>query len=115
MKKKLRVVAFLTLIAAPLPTLAAPIHAILYKNPQCSCCEIYAAYLEQNDTRLWAAWGRGLGLALSRQKLQQAPTQQADAATLEKPASTEFQGAHFSTTLSNSAIRFLHPNDKMTG
>ena len=48
MKKKLRVVAFLTLIAAPLPTLAAPIHAILYKNPQCSCCEIYAAYLKQN-------------------------------------------------------------------
>ena len=24
---------------------AAPIHATLYKNPQCSCCEGYAAYL----------------------------------------------------------------------
>lgn len=26
---------------------AAPIHATLYKNPQCSCCEGYAAYLRQ--------------------------------------------------------------------
>ncbi len=27
---------------------AAPIRATLYKNPQCSCCEGYAAYLRQN-------------------------------------------------------------------
>jgi hypothetical protein len=40
--------AVLALIATPLPALAAPIHAILYKNPQCSCCEGYAAYLRQN-------------------------------------------------------------------
>ena len=40
--------AALALIVAPLPTLAAPIHAVLYKNPQCSCCEGYAAYLNQN-------------------------------------------------------------------
>jgi hypothetical protein len=35
-------------VAVPLPTLAAPTQAILYKNPQCSCCEGYAAYLRQN-------------------------------------------------------------------
>jgi hypothetical protein len=48
MMKNLRLAAFLTLMTTPLPALAAPIHALLYKNPQCSCCEIYAAYLQQN-------------------------------------------------------------------
>src|SRR3954452_3744776 len=43
-----RIGAALALIAAPLPALAEPIHALLYKNPQCSCCEGYAAYLRQN-------------------------------------------------------------------
>ena len=44
----LRLAATLALLAAPFPALAAPIHAVLYKNPQCSCCEAYAAYLQQN-------------------------------------------------------------------
>lgn len=35
-------------LVMPLPALAAPIHAIMYKNPSCSCCETYAAYLEKN-------------------------------------------------------------------
>jgi hypothetical protein len=43
-------------IAAPSPLLftprslraAAPVRATLYKNPQCTCCEGYAQYLEQN-------------------------------------------------------------------
>jgi hypothetical protein len=48
MIKNLRLAALLTLITTPLPALAARIHAVLYKNPQCSCCEIYAAYLKQN-------------------------------------------------------------------
>ena len=43
-----RIGTALAIIAAPLPALAEPIHALLYKNPQCSCCESYAAYLEQN-------------------------------------------------------------------
>jgi len=38
----------LAFVLAPLPVLAEPIHALLYKNPECSCCEIYAAYLRQN-------------------------------------------------------------------
>ena len=46
--KNLRVAAILALTTIALPALADPIHAILYKNPQCSCCEIYAAYLKQN-------------------------------------------------------------------
>ena len=34
--------------ALPLPAAAEPLHATLYKNPQCSCCEGYAAYLRKN-------------------------------------------------------------------
>lgn len=48
MKLNIRIAAIATLIAMPLPVLAAPIQAVLYKNPQCSCCEAYAAYLQQN-------------------------------------------------------------------
>jgi hypothetical protein len=44
----IRILTALAVLAAPLPALAEPIHAVLYKNPQCSCCEGYAAYLEQN-------------------------------------------------------------------
>ncbi len=47
-KIAVRFAAALALIAAPLPALAESIHAVLYKNPQCSCCESYAAYLNQN-------------------------------------------------------------------
>jgi hypothetical protein len=40
------------LLAAVVPALPAaavePIHATLYKNPQCTCCEGYAAYLRNN-------------------------------------------------------------------
>ncbi|MCL8488251.1 hypothetical protein ACVW1C_008484 [Bradyrhizobium sp. USDA 4011] len=38
----------LTTLVLPLPVFAEPIKATLYKNPQCSCCEGYAAYLRQN-------------------------------------------------------------------
>src|SRR5260370_26186282 len=48
MLKNFRLAALLTLTIAPLPALAAPIQAILYKNPQCTCCEMYADYLRQN-------------------------------------------------------------------
>jgi hypothetical protein len=30
------------------PVFAQPIQATLFKNPQCTCCEGYAAYLRQN-------------------------------------------------------------------
>ncbi|RUV27141.1 MULTISPECIES: DUF411 domain-containing protein [unclassified Mesorhizobium] len=39
-------------IAMPLPTLAATIDAVMYKNPQCSCCEAYADYLERNGFKV---------------------------------------------------------------
>ncbi|MDX8477958.1 DUF411 domain-containing protein [Mesorhizobium sp. VK24D] len=39
-------------VAMPLPALAATIDAVMYKNPQCSCCEAYAAYLEQNGFKV---------------------------------------------------------------
>lgn len=33
--------------ALPLPALAAPTRAVLFKNPQCGCCEGHAEYLRQ--------------------------------------------------------------------
>jgi hypothetical protein len=44
----IRLASLVTLVTFSAPTLAAPIHATLYKNPQCSCCEGYAAYLRKN-------------------------------------------------------------------
>ena len=37
-----------TLVALPLPAMAEPTRATLFKNPQCTCCEGYAAYLRNN-------------------------------------------------------------------
>lgn len=39
-------------MAAPLPAVAAAIPAVMYKNPSCSCCESYAAYLEKNGFKV---------------------------------------------------------------
>lgn len=38
----------MAMLTVPLPAVAGPIRATLYKNPQCTCCEGYAAYLRQN-------------------------------------------------------------------
>jgi len=48
MKNAIWLVALVALLALPLPASAGPIQATLYKNPHCSCCEEYAAYLRQN-------------------------------------------------------------------
>jgi len=36
------------LVGVPLAVHAETLHVTLYKNPQCSCCEGYAAYLRNN-------------------------------------------------------------------
>jgi hypothetical protein len=41
-------IAMATLTAVPLAVMAEPIRATLYKNPQCNCCDVYAAYLREN-------------------------------------------------------------------
>ena len=48
MNRRVFCVATLTTLALPLPAFADPIRATLFKNPQCSCCEGYAAYLRKN-------------------------------------------------------------------
>ena len=48
MKFITRLATVAALLALPLPAFAGSIHATLYKNPQCSCCEGYAAYLRDN-------------------------------------------------------------------
>ena len=36
------------LLNLPVASIAAPLRATMFKNPQCSCCEGYAAYLRRN-------------------------------------------------------------------
>lgn len=48
MKRTIRLASLVALLGFSAPTFAAPIHAVLYKNPQCSCCEAYADYLRAN-------------------------------------------------------------------
>lgn len=52
MKFIFQLAALSVLVATPLPAIAAPIQALMYKNPSCSCCETYAAYLEQNGFKV---------------------------------------------------------------
>ena len=52
MKLTYRLAALAVLIATPLPAFAATINAVMYKNPSCSCCETYAAYLEKNGFKV---------------------------------------------------------------
>jgi hypothetical protein len=43
----------LTAFAPALPAISAePIRATMFKNPQCSCCEGYAAYLRENGVEV---------------------------------------------------------------
>ncbi len=48
MKRTIRLLALLSVLAAPLPAMADPTKATLYKDPQCGCCEGYAAYLRDH-------------------------------------------------------------------
>ncbi len=52
MKLTYRLAALALLIATPMPAFAATINAVMYKNPSCSCCETYAAYLEKNGFKV---------------------------------------------------------------
>ena len=48
MQRRTFCLALIFTAVAPLRAIAAPTKATLYKNPQCSCCEGYAAYLRKN-------------------------------------------------------------------
>lgn len=48
MQRRHFLLASAAILFVPASALAAPIHATLYKNPDCSCCEGYAAYLRDN-------------------------------------------------------------------
>ncbi|CCV11945.1 DUF411 domain-containing protein [Mesorhizobium sp. STM 4661] len=52
MKPTYAFAAFALAVAMPIPAVAAPIQTLMYKNPSCSCCETYAAYLEQNGFKV---------------------------------------------------------------
>ena len=52
MKWIIQLTTLATLAAIPLPAIAAPTPALMYKNPSCSCCETYAAYREQNGFKV---------------------------------------------------------------
>lgn len=48
MKRTIKIAALVAAVALPWPAFADAIHATLYKNPQCGCCENYAIYLRNN-------------------------------------------------------------------
>lgn len=48
MNRTIRFASLTALVAFATPALADPLQATLYKNPQCGCCEGYAAYLRDN-------------------------------------------------------------------
>ncbi|HVL56509.1 MAG TPA: DUF411 domain-containing protein [Burkholderiaceae bacterium] len=48
MKRTHRLAAVALALMLPLAALAAPINAVLYKTPQCGCCDEYANYLRDN-------------------------------------------------------------------
>ena len=52
MKRTTAILALAALAVTTLPALAEPIPATMLKNPSCSCCETYAAYLEQNGFKV---------------------------------------------------------------
>lgn len=49
---RLSFASLLLVFSFALPAFAAPIAATFFKNPQCTCCDAYAAYLEKNDFKV---------------------------------------------------------------
>lgn len=52
MDRTLRVTGLAALFAFSTPAFADPIQAVLYKHPQCGCCETYATYLLRSDFKV---------------------------------------------------------------
>ena len=52
MKTATRFVTAAILMALPAPAFADAIMGTMYKNPSCTCCETYAAYLEKNGFKI---------------------------------------------------------------
>jgi hypothetical protein len=52
MDRTLRVTGLAALFAFSTPAFADPIQAVLYKHPQCGCCETYATYLRRSDFKV---------------------------------------------------------------
>jgi len=82
MNRTFRLAATLALLTLPLPAMADPLQATLYKNPQCSCCESYADHL------------RASGF-----KVEVKPTNDLTQKSKEAAVVAEFQGCH--TTIIN--------------
>jgi hypothetical protein len=57
--------AILATVALPLPAVAGPVRATLYKQPQCTCCDEYVAYLRKNGFEVDVKSTNDLG-AISR-------------------------------------------------
>jgi len=64
-------------MAVPLPAIAAPIQAKLYKNPECGCCAGYAAYLRENGF-----------------EVEEIPTNELDAISRKAGVPGDLQGCH---------------------
>ncbi|WP_331374761.1 DUF411 domain-containing protein [Sinorhizobium chiapasense] len=52
MNRMISLMSLTALVAFATPALAQSLEATLYKNPQCGCCEGYAAYLRDNGFKV---------------------------------------------------------------
>ena len=77
MIRTFRLGATLAVLTLPLPAMAEPLQATLYKNPLCGCCETYADYLRTSGF-----------------KVEVKPTNDLTMISQEAGVPAEFQGCH---------------------
>lgn len=95
MKTVYRLAATAVLIAMPMPAFAAAVEGIMYKNPSCTCCETYAAYLEKNGF-----------------KIEIIPTNDLDHVAAKEGVPAQLRGCH-TITIGNYIVEGFVPVDQV--
>ena len=95
MKTFYRLASAVVLIALPLPAFAEAIMGTMYKNPSCTCCETYAAYLEKNGF-----------------KIEIKPTQELDQVAAKEGVPAQLRGCH-TIKIGNYIVEGFVPADQV--
>ena len=95
MKTVYRLVTTVVLVAMPMPAFAAAIAGTMYKNPSCTCCETYAAYLERNGF-----------------KIEIIPTNDLDQVAAKEGVPQQLQGCH-TIKIGNYIVEGFVPADQV--
>ena len=95
MKTFYRLASAALLIALPLPAFADAIMGTMYKNPSCTCCETYAAYLEKNGF-----------------KIDIKPTQELDQIAAKEGVPAQLRGCH-TIKIGNYIVEGFVPADQV--